>query len=61
MFEMGIDPAFYELCTDHSTQVSMKHYQIMHEGRTQRGLDSIKMFEDTTATNGDEKGDTKAA
>ncbi|MDO4571657.1 MAG: phage integrase SAM-like domain-containing protein [Planctomycetia bacterium] len=47
MFEMGIDPALYELCTDHSTQVSMKHYQIMHEGRIQRGLDSIKMFPDT--------------
>ena len=60
MFEMGIDPALYELCTDHSTQVSMKHYQIMHEGRIQRGLDSIRMFPDTP-TEEPEAGDSKAA
>ncbi len=60
MFEMGIDPALYELCTDHSTQVSMKHYQILHEDRIQRGLDSIKMFPDTPE--GDDKPRiTKAA
>ena len=37
----GIDPAVYEAITDHSYAVAMKHYQIPHTARLQKGYERI--------------------
>ena len=41
LMESGIDPVVYEQITDHSYPVAMKHYQIPHTKRLQRGHEKI--------------------
>lgn len=41
LMEAGIDPAVYEAITDHTYAIAMKHYQIPHAARLQRGYEKI--------------------
>jgi len=43
MFGLISDPKFYEYVCDHSYTVAMRHYQILHPDRLQKGFDSLKM------------------
>lgn len=38
------DPKFYEYTCDHSYTVAMKHYQILHPDRLEKGFDSLNRF-----------------
>ncbi len=37
----GVDPTVYEAITDHSYAIAMKHYQIPHTKRLQKGYESV--------------------
>lgn len=41
LMETGIDPTAYEAITDHSYTVAMKHYQIPHTKRLQKGYEKV--------------------
>ena len=41
LMENGIDPVVYEKITDHTYEVAMKHYQIPHTARLQKGHEKI--------------------
>lgn len=41
LMETGIDPTAYEAITDHSYAVAMKHYQIPHTKRLQKGYEKV--------------------
>ena len=43
IFGIITDPKFYEYVCDHSYTVAMRHYQILHPDRLQKGFDSLKM------------------
>ena len=41
LMEAGIDPVVYEAITDHSYHIAMKHYQIPHTKRLQKGYEKV--------------------
>lgn len=41
MFGLCTDPKFYEYVCDHSYTTAMKHYQILHPDRLQKGFESL--------------------
>lgn len=42
LMEAGIDPVVYEAITDHSYAVAMKHYQMPHTARLQKGYEKVR-------------------